>query len=118
MTLNELYRDLLKTASEKEAGTDIDELKSDSFDQHQLDCLLHPDKHAPVWKFGECTCSEGESPCATSCIFSAIERSESGQVVIDPEKCVGCEACIDACKSGKITASKDILPALYAIKKR
>ncbi len=116
MTLIELYRDLLKTASEKEPGTEIDELKSDSFDQHQLDCLLHPEKHAPVWHFGQCTCAEGESPCATSCIFSAIDRNESGQVVIDPEKCVGCEACVEACKSGKITASKDILPALYAIK--
>ncbi len=116
MTLNELYRSLLKTASEKGAGAEIEELKSDDFDQRQLDCLLHPERYAPVWHFGECSCPEGKTPCVASCIFSAIVRDESGQVVIATEKCVGCAACVEACKSGRLTASKDILPALYAIK--
>ena len=32
------------------------------------------------------------------------------------DRCVGCGACIEACASGKLTASRDVLPALDALK--
>lgn len=33
-------------------------------------------------------------------------------------KCVGCGACIDACKTEKLAASKDVLPAMKAVREK
>ena len=35
---------------------------------------------------------------------------------MDPDRCAGCAACIAACRSGRLTASRDVLPALDALK--
>jgi len=85
-------------------------------EQHQLDCLLHPENHPPVLQLKECGCGEGEEKCAAACLFQAIVRDEQGKLTIDPERCSGCGACIKACESGNLTASRDILPALDALK--
>ena len=37
-------------------------------------------------------------------------------MAIDPERCCGCGACLEACRSGTLTASRDVLPALAAVK--
>lgn len=81
-----------------------------------LDCLLHPENHPPVLRLKECECGAGEEHCAAACLFNAIVRDEQGKLTIDPELCSGCGACIDACKSGNLTASRDALPTLEALK--
>jgi iron only hydrogenase large subunit-like protein len=43
-------------------------------------------------------------------------RDANGELIIDKDRCVGCGACIEACASGKLTASRDVLPALDALK--
>ena len=55
--------------------------------------------------------------CIDSCIFDAITRDEKGNVTIDAGKCVGCEECIRRCEEHNLTASKDILPALEAVRR-
>lgn len=38
------------------------------------------------------------APCMPACpIKGAIYKREDGLVIIDPEKCTGCKACVDAC---------------------
>ena len=49
-----------------------------------------------------------ERACQNSCVFDAIEEDENGKLYICPEKCIGCNACIEACKSGKLTNSRHI----------
>jgi len=83
--------------------------------QH-LDCLLHPERHAPVIRLRDCGCAQGEEHCAAACLFNAIVRDEQGRLTIDPDQCNGCGACIEACKSGTLTASRDVLPTLNALK--
>lgn len=85
-------------------------------ERQQLDCLLHPEKYPPVLHRKDCTCGAGEEHCAAACLFDAIVRDEQGKLTVDPERCSGCGACIDACKSGNLTASRDVLPALDALK--
>ena len=41
-----------------------------------------------------------EPACASVCFMKAIEKTESGPVVYDPNKCVGCRFCIMACPFG------------------
>jgi iron only hydrogenase large subunit-like protein len=50
------------------------------------------------------------------CIFCAIRRDSGGKLIVDTDRCVGCAECIDACSTGKLTASTDILPVLDAVK--
>lgn len=112
-TFEELYRRLVAEALK---GTgEPEELKD--YDPHHLDCLLHPEKYAPVIKTGNCNCPPDQSAaCSESCIFNAIVKDKDGTITIDKDLCTGCYACIDNCKSEKLTASRDILPALNAVR--
>lgn len=110
MTFEELYQTLLEERVGKKAPP-VSEVNA-----RHLDCLLHPEKYAPVLYTESCNgCDSGEA-CRNSCIFDAIVRGEDGSLMVDASRCQGCGACIDACKSGKLTASRDILPTLDAIR--
>lgn len=113
MTFDELYQKLVKDTLENK--DEIQDIKD--YDPHHLDCLLHPENYAPVLHVGECNCGpEDEGNCTKKCIFEAITKNPDGSIVINKDLCVGCSACIDSCKSEKLVASKDILPALNAMK--
>ena len=44
------------------------------------------------------------APCVTACPETAITQSkETGTIVVDEQKCKGCDWCIEACKYGAIT---------------
>lgn len=111
MEFEQLYKQLIKNAGR---GSDEPLPKCDP---HHLDCLLHPGKYAPVISTEPCSDCSQDNDCGKSCIFNAITKREDGSLFIDPNRCAGCGACIEACKSGKLTASRDILPAMDAIKK-
>ncbi len=64
----------------------------------------------------ECEKCAYDQACKNSCIFDAIERKEDGKLRINPSLCTGCEACIEACENGNLTASKDALPAMKAVR--
>ncbi len=112
-TFEELYRRLVQDSL---AGGASSQLLQD-YNPHHLDCLLYPDRYAPVIKTGNCSCPPDEPfACSESCIFDAVIKDKEGEIVIDKELCVGCYACIDNCKSEKLTASRDVLPALNAVR--
>ncbi len=110
-SFDELYRELLSKSTRGETPLPGDE----NYDPYHLDCLLHPEKFGPIWRLKDCTC-EGEGRCGAVCLFNAIEKGPDGNVTVDPEKCAGCSECVTACESGALTASRDILPALAAVK--
>ena len=111
-TLESLYKRMLQANAEK-AGQPIPE----NVDADQLDCLLHPEKHPLVWRTGACNCSpEQQKSCAANCQFGAITPNVDGSIAIDETKCLGCYACIDACKADKLTASKDIMAVLDTLR--
>lgn len=117
-TFDELYEKLLKSASENDPPDGLDWLTDGDFDKHHLNCLLHPENYAAVWHLGGCGCTgDKDCDCVKNCIFSAIVKDENGKIIIDPEKCTGCGECVTACEEGKFVESRDILPALYSIKK-
>lgn len=110
MTFEELYQTLIRrTAGQAEE-------KLPPHNPQHLDCLLHPEKYPPVLYTEPCGNCAYDSACQQSCIFDSIVRGEDGMLSIDLERCAGCGACIDACKSGKLTASRDILPAMKAVR--
>ncbi len=43
-----------------------------------------------------------DAPCAAACAPKAINTRSDGLVLIDPKKCTGCQACLDACPYGAI----------------
>lgn len=113
----DLYRKMLDASLQGNVEQAKKEALLDGADPYQLDCLLNPGAHPPVWRMENCMCSPTQSaPCIDNCIFRAISRDEKGNVTIDPTKCVGCEECIERCKEKKLTASRDILPALAAVR--
>lgn len=117
-SFNELYNRLIKAAVENKTQEELEKIRKLNFDSHQLDCLLHPDKFAPVWRIGECNCSEDQSTaCVMKCLFDALYKDEKGNIAIKKELCAGCSDCIENCKAKKLVDSKDILPALEAVHK-
>ena len=108
-TFQQLYEDLLrqKVSAEKPLPKE--------YDPKHLDCLLYPEEYAPV--ISTDTCADCfERACQKSCIFDAIETGKEGELFINPSRCEGCAACIDACKSNHLAASKDVLPAMRAVR--
>ena len=117
MKFIDLYRKMLEASLNGETEQAKQKALLEGADPYEMDCLLNPQAHPPVWRTGDCMCSpNGGSACINNCIFGAITRDEKGNVKIDPIKCVGCEECIRRCEEKKLTASKDILPALAAVR--
>ncbi len=117
MKFVDLYHSLVKAS----LGGDLPSAAQSSLqkgaDPRQLDCLLRPGAYPPVWKIEDCSCPLGsKSPCIDSCIFDAITRDAKGNVTIDTDRCVGCEECVRRCQEHHLTASKEILPALAALR--
>lgn len=116
MTFNELYNRLVKASVANMTPEELEKIRQEEFDPHHLDCLLNPEKYPPVWRIGDCKCSENENAaCAGKCLFDALYKDEKGNIQINPELCVGCGECVENCHAKKLTASRDILPALAAI---
>lgn len=47
-----------------------------------------------------------DAPCVNACISGAIARTESGTVVTDADKCIGCWTCVMVCPYGTIGRDK------------
>jgi Fe-S-cluster-containing dehydrogenase component len=46
-----------------------------------------------VMRCNQCT----DAPCVTACPVTALYKREDGIVDFDPERCIGCKACMNAC---------------------
>ena len=116
-TFEEFYKKVTHAAARGEVARALEEIETGKFSASELDCLLHPERQPLIWHLGDCACPpEGAHACIESCPFEAIAPGEGGNVKIDSEKCLGCAVCIDACKEGRLMASRDILPALRAVR--
>jgi len=115
-SFQELYERLVKASLEEKGLDERPSASQDPWEQHQLDCLMHPERHAPVIRIGDCVCSDREKKiCAGQCQFMALFQDAKGELSIDPERCAGCGDCIEHCRAKKLTESKDILPVLHAV---
>ncbi len=112
-TFEELYYEVL-VRTLKEKDTNFLE-KLEQYDTHQLDCLLYPEKHPLVWHSGECKC-EDDHNCVKVCPFHAIHPGEAGEIKVNEKDCAGCSICIQECRAKNLNASKDVIPALQAIR--
>lgn len=81
-----------------------------------LDCLLHPHKYPPVIRTAPCTCDSQECSAQQSCLFDAISKDAKGHVSIDANHCTGCYECILQCAQQNLTARKELLPVISALK--
>ncbi len=115
-TFDELYARLVKAALHDATRQELEQLRKEDLDEHQLDCLLHPQNYPPVWRVGKCDCAEDEqAACAGKCLFHALYRDKSGSVVANKELCVGCEDCAERCRAKHLVASRDAIPVLTAL---
>lgn len=116
MTFEELYNRLLKSSVAGNFAEELDLVKQQGYDPHHLSCLLGPENHPVVIRTDACTCDNAKlEQCRARCYFDAL-FIEDGAVSIDPKLCVGCGDCIRNCDAKKLTESRDILPALNALR--
>lgn len=116
ISFRELYERLVRASVEGKVLDELSNISQEPFDQHQLDCLMHPEQHPPIIRIGNCICSEKEKAvCAGQCQFEAMFQNDNGNICIQKELCVGCGDCIQNCPAKKLTESKDILPVLKAL---
>lgn len=109
-TFHELYLEILK--QEAKEGRHLLE----DYNPYHMDCLLHPEKYAPVIHTEKCEECAYEKACLNSCVFDAIRMEADGSIQIAPEKCAGCGVCVDVCKLERLAENKDVLPVLRAIR--
>ena len=112
LTLDELYKEMLKRAAEGK-----DPKKVDNGDPRMIACLAHPENTPVVWRTKPCLCPpEEQDKCTDRCTWGAVEKGPDG-VQVNDDKCVACEACVDACKLEALKTKKDIIPVVEALKK-
>lgn len=49
-----------------------------------------------------------QASCITRCPDNAVYRRDDGAVIIDPEKCTGCEECMNVCPYGAIYLNTEL----------
>lgn len=115
-SFQDLYNRLTKAAVENKMRAEVEKIEHEPYNPHHLDCLLNPKNYPVIIRTDDCDCSEKQKEvCSSKCFFDALYKDESGNISIRKDLCVGCSDCIDNCHAKKLTASKDILPALEAI---
>lgn len=116
-TFDEIYKRLLDANMQGKSEEEIEKIRREREGLSELDCLLYPEKQPVIWKFSNCECSpEEQRACADECAFEAISPNRKGGIKIDPRVCVGCCACVEHCKDKRLTASKDIMGVLKALR--
>ncbi len=105
MTFEELYKNVLR---DKLQGRQLEKIP-----EKKLECLLHPEKYPLVWRQEPCDCHDAK--CVTACMFRAMEIRD-GVVTLNPDNCVGCAQCIQACEKKNLTFSKDAIRAVDLLK--
>lgn len=113
-TFEDLYYEVLRRTLKDKDMSFLEKL--DYYDTDQLDCLLHPEKQPLVWHVGDCQCHEDDPHCVKVCPFHAVHPGDSGKMVVNIDQCEGCSICIQECLAKNITSSKDIIPALQAMR--
>lgn len=109
----ELYKNSVRAALCRQEGAVPEE---GGFDPHHLDCLLNPERYAPVIRLADCGCRDEE--CRKACVFDAVEKDEAGNAVISLKNCMGCGACVDACSQKNLTAARDVLPVIELLQQK
>ena len=117
MTFEELYNRLLKSSIDGTMTEELNLVKQEGYDPHQLSCLLDPGRHPLVVRTARCGCSdEQKRACQDVCPFDALILSGEGDIEVDSLGCVGCGVCVDNCKAKKLVENRDVLAAITAIR--
>lgn len=112
-TYDDIFQRLVKAAYQGNLNETIETIRqSGRGDEEKLKLLLHPEGLPPVVHLEQdnCSCPPDSSSCQVACLFSAIEKDANGRVIISAEECVGCELCLESCKSGHLVERKDFMP--------
>lgn len=120
-TFRELYNRLVDAALRNELEKEVRDIaESGEYRQEDVDRLVHPMEHPVVMRVGDCDCPSGESrdTCAVACLFSAIDRDKSGNVVISTVDCTGCGICLEECRHQILIDRKEIIPVLEELNAR
>ena len=116
MRYDELYEKLKKAAREGTLEQAVKEAEQDREDARLADVILRPHGSAPVVASGLCRC-ESDAARESACEIGAIRRDGKGNLVIN-NSCVGCGDCITACERGALSARKDLVPVLEAMRSK
>jgi len=113
-TFIELYREVTEGKLKGTLEKKLEKLANEEYDNHQLECLLHPERQAPVWKIKDCNCKDGK--CIAACLFDAIKKDKDGKITISRDLCTACAACVDACENESLVLSRDTVSAIETVK--
>ena len=61
-------------------------------------------RHFAVLRCNQCTAA----PCVTICPVTALDKRPDGIVDVDPDRCIGCKSCMQACPYDALYINEDL----------
>jgi len=118
-TYQSIYAKIVNACASGKMNDDFKAAKELSeAETYHLDCLLHPEKCAPVIAVSECECDDAQKrECEEACDFGALTHDQNGRLIVSGDSCVGCGACIDHCIKDSLVDRKDLWPLFERLNK-
>jgi len=123
LSYDQIFGRLVKSAY---AGDMQDEIKRlNPHNDQKLDKLIRyasgaGEQDKVIFKVAECGPGQecGEDRCQVACLFNAIERDSSGEVIIKDDYCVNCGDCVQVCKYDNLVDKKEFIPLIEVLQDR
>jgi ferredoxin len=115
MDFSKLYSEILQAAAGNSRDDTVQSLRNRNVG-NGIECSAPPGAVRPRLDHGPVRLSGRRYRLYPALYLQRHPPRRGRRLTIDKDRCVGCAECIEACRSGKLTESRDILPVLDALK--
>lgn len=123
LTYDQIFGRLVKSAYEGRMVDEIEKINpwgDTTINKYIRYAAGQGDDRRVVYKVKDCGPADecADKGCQVACLFQAINRDESGNVVIRDDYCTGCGKCVEVCRYDCLVDKKEFIPLIQVLKDR